>query len=967
MRTCNSQDNVVVSLKHKNITCPVCHEPTVYESAHCQSFLNHRRVCHGEKLPSDAFFDNDNKFFLSTNRSLNYDGQSLLQSAIHSSNVRMNDDIIFNNNDCDYDYINESNDEMNISKDDDKSSRILPFSERTQLLPYAIFSVRVHNIISKHGAPLSMYDNIMSLMNSYVQSDSFGSQPPLMLNNGLQNHIERVYQTKCLKPFHRVVSLSNGSKVTVPTFDIESMILSILSHKTLMNNSNYAPGYNIFSGKKVNNHPHNEKYGEIHTGKAWDSARSHYCGENYEFMPIALIVFGDKSHTDLHGALSLTPIIFTLSFFSRAARNKVEFWRPAAYVPNLSFSKGESDSTLSVTKVQDEHICLAAAFQSVIDINRKGGIQFYADGKLIHAKVWIHYFIGDTEGNNKWLGHYNSSNQGVAMPYRDCKCTFNDMDNTAAKCQYFQLADMAAAVTTISGQMCKETYRSISKHPIKNALLQPDLPLSDIIHGPYRMMPPELLHTSGSGLIMYMFESLRDMIETKKSRELLDELHIQLSLHLQRQSERDFPCGSIRNGIIDGTKIQSIERRGNLFRLLCLAHTTSGRNALIHGVWNRSITDLDENEIVVNYEKQWKDFLKLYLSLEEWFHDENLITEVDESSTFIAKVLKDLKLLFPRSGGNGYKIPKFHGMMKMKYYIQLFGSGMNFFGGPGESHHKSFVKGPGQQTQRRFGEFAVQVANRVYEDLIYSTAQTICDDSFQIDDEKVIHAGKKTDNVDCISTSGCYELRINGVDNYSVVWNKDNKKKNMQPSYQIDSFLVRMIIQQLTTIDIIYPCTLFGYTEISLTMDEGTCIFRAHPSYRGKPWYDWAYIEFVEEDILGEDEQRLYPSKILGFVEMPHDKSIYSVVQCSMKHMSWNKLLSKFIVPFNLGTNFNISYAMVPVSSIVHPLAVFPDYGNNDTTSFFVVLPKRNWTGYFSSQLSKDNERKHSRKRKHKS
>ena len=252
LRTCNLQDNVVAdcsSLKNKNITCPVCHEPTVYESAHCQSFLNHRRVCHGEKFPSDAYFDNE-KFFLSTNRSLNYEGQSLLQSAIHS-NVPMNDNITADNNDCDYDYTYESNDEINITKDDDKSSRILPFSERTQLLPYAIFSVRVHNIISKHGAPLSMYDNIMSLMNSYVQSDSFGSQPPLMLNNGLQNHIECVYQTKALKPIHRVVSLSNGSKVTVPTFDIESMILSILSHTTLMNNSNYAPGYNIFLARRL--------------------------------------------------------------------------------------------------------------------------------------------------------------------------------------------------------------------------------------------------------------------------------------------------------------------------------------------------------------------------------------------------------------------------------------------------------------------------------------------------------------------------------------------------------------------------------------------------------------------------------------------------------------------------------------------------------------------------------------------
>jgi hypothetical protein len=41
--------------------------------------------------------------------------------------------------------------------------------------------------------------------------------------------------------------------------------------------------------------------------------------KNKTDMPVGLIVFGDKSHTDLHGALSLTPIVFTLTLFKRAA------------------------------------------------------------------------------------------------------------------------------------------------------------------------------------------------------------------------------------------------------------------------------------------------------------------------------------------------------------------------------------------------------------------------------------------------------------------------------------------------------------------------------------------------------------------------------------------------------------------------------------------------------------------------
>jgi hypothetical protein len=67
-----------------------------------------------------------------------------------------------------------------------------------------------------------------------------------------------------------------------------------------------------------------------------------------------------------------------------------------------------------------------------------------------------------------------------------------------------------------------EYYCSISMYDIRNALTKKILPLSDNIHGPYKIMLPELLHTSGRELIMYMFESLRDQMEGGKDRDLID-------------------------------------------------------------------------------------------------------------------------------------------------------------------------------------------------------------------------------------------------------------------------------------------------------------------------------------------------------------------------------------------------------------------------------------------------------------
>ncbi len=55
-----------------------------------------------------------------------------------------------------------------------------------------------------------------------------------------------------------------------------------------------------------------------------------------------------------------------------------------------------------------------------------------------------------------------------------------------------------------------------------------------------------------------------------------------------------------------------------------------------------------------------------------------------------------------------------HGITKMWEYMMLFGSGTNFYGGPGESAHKQFIKIPGQRTQRRVSEFAQQTALQYY-------------------------------------------------------------------------------------------------------------------------------------------------------------------------------------------------------------------------------------------------------------
>ena len=85
-----------------------------------------------------------------------------------------------------------------------------------------------------------------------------------------------------------------------------------------------------------------------------------------------------------------------------------------------------------------------------------------------------------------------------------------------------------------------------------------------------------------AGLTIYMQESLQNRMSAGQSREELAVQHVQIFNNVQRNSERDLPRGATRNGLIDSTRCQSSERKGNLFLLMCIANTVDGERILQH-------------------------------------------------------------------------------------------------------------------------------------------------------------------------------------------------------------------------------------------------------------------------------------------------------------------------------------------------------------------------------------------------
>ncbi len=154
------------------------------------------------------------------------------------------------------------------------------------------------------------------------------------------------------------------------------------------------------------------------------------------------------------------------------------------------------------------------------------------------------------------------------------------------------------------------------------------------------MTPQERLHTTSEGLTKYMIDSvcntISDVGHRKKMLTKKESLHHTLHFHLKRNSERDFPRGSARNGALKNTLVSATEHSKNMFLLLCLCHTDTLRK--------KFETILCQSGI--NSASFFK-CLKLYISVESWFHKNNMKDEVNSANSLVAETLELLHTFFP--------------------------------------------------------------------------------------------------------------------------------------------------------------------------------------------------------------------------------------------------------------------------------------------------------------------------------
>ena len=821
-----------------------------------------------------------------------------------------------------------------------------------------VYQLHMMHIMNKHReVDLKLYSEINECVRYHAtEKDVDFKTTRMYTRKQLIDISTHVYQLHGFKPTMNRVTLSDKSVAVVPTFDVKTMLLSILNDKSKMKSENIASNYNLFTGKAINEMTHID---EIHSGWAWEKARAHHCGDNENILPMGLVAFYDKTHSDLFGSLACAPFIVVPTFFNIECRCNTDFWVTLGYVPNIGHGKGKANQQKSREKLQDQHDCIRIITQQLAQLRDEGYFWTKVMGKIVKVVVWIHMITGDTSGHNELCGKFNS-NGNTSAPYRCCLCPHERLSDSIAQCTLITLKEVSNAGERLGG------LDKLSLHKIRNAFT--GVPISDIVHGIFGICPAETLHVLGNGIIKYQFACNVQLIgvgdSKKKEKDLYDSLFENVARDAARQSERDYPriCPP-RKGFSDGTKMTASDRVGNLFIMLCVSYTQAGRDLLEDGWKRENIT-----------QKDYRDCIKLLLGFERWCMQSNPIEKVEHATPLVGVLINLIKKCFKRQEGNGWNIPKIHSLAKITYYMLKFGSARGVSGQTGERALKEIVKNPAKNTQRRAKNFTEQVANRVYENKVLEYAFDDIKCEIGLDYEKC-------DNSDVSGwrVYGRYIMAFSNCDHHQrgtihVIWNDKYKQILSIDVSKVMKYTIRKFAS-----DNGYrgPLNVTGYTRGTKVFSsvEGATQFHASELSSGSPWYDHAMVQFHED---GKDlSDTTSPARIYGFyrynstgvptprlindLSMPssqikakdaNDNKLYAVIHTASKYLSWQTIEKDFVAQFKFGDEDKCIF-IVDVDTIISPLFVFKNFGGSDSDkeNYFCALPRRKWAQYFDRRI----------------
>jgi len=327
-----------------------------------------------------------------------------------------------------------------------------------------------------------------------------------------------------------------------------------------------------------------------------------------DFMVIGVILYCDKTGTDVNQRAGLEPLSFTFTNFNRECRYRSESWRVLGYVPDL-----EMKSSAYKTKqrhglmgkgrsCRNYHTCLNQILDSLKKFQGKDEAirEWVCIGDHVsYRRLFfpVAFIIGDSQSQDKMCGRYLAY-ANVPRICRACDVTPEECDDPNHKCKFISMSDIhqlclagmqlynpeeygiGIDLGRFTEKEIKDTkleahenLRLLSQHMHINAFH--DVWLGSNTYGLLESLPHDMMHAFLHGVMMYVIEVILSPMNPSEKYDL-DKLVDKIVVPVKSSLKKEYPRCSFTRGITNLSLLTADERAGVAFVLALVAASKPG-------------------------------------------------------------------------------------------------------------------------------------------------------------------------------------------------------------------------------------------------------------------------------------------------------------------------------------------------------------------------------------------------------
>ena len=328
----------------------------------------------------------------------------------------------------------------------------------------------------------------------------------------------------------------------------------------------------------------------------------HFNPETDIMLPI--ILYLDKTGTDVLQRYSLEPLLFTTTALNREARENRRFWRHLGFIPS---SKNMEDS---LDSLQFYHQCLGAILNGLKSSQLNPPLLRIKrpDGTTVHLKAHlpIMVILGDQLSQDTLCCRKKANAGGAGRVHRSCMCSYLSTDDHEATCapvpkelintmihfssrsiqdmediiEHEDLVTDKTAVKNIQSRTMKYFRKQkqmfnliLSKpfttHPVLSAFI--DMDFGAWKSGVYDATFDDFMHSCEEGLMENIGTTLFDGLVSSEA-EKVESLMIPLLMSSRSSVRNAYPRWRLQKGFSRQTLMTMAERVGSVFSIALALH-----------------------------------------------------------------------------------------------------------------------------------------------------------------------------------------------------------------------------------------------------------------------------------------------------------------------------------------------------------------------------------------------------------